>query len=339
MGRQHVVIVMLGRRHPVVATGDNAQEEGEPHAAMVRLPPRSYNCGVKRTAWVLVAIAAVLWVVVGRMHCRDQVVTQRFATFNIKNFPVDARQIDGAFAQIASLDASFVAVQEISEPQLFAREARERLGPTWEFVHLDTAPWSATAGRMPWAHQGKSHHNGIVFDTRAWTFVSSRAHHETRINERQKPTFEVRLRPANGGPIVRVLVVHLKSGGANEDIRERQIRGIAAILAKGHADEPTILLGDFNATGERDRKNLAALADGGHVEWATRDLACSAFWSRETECPRSRLDHVFTTRHAVRVEAAGACATHGCEASESCPVWAEHVSDHCPVVVTVEAAR
>jgi len=286
---------------------------------------------VKRTAWVLVAIAVVLWAIAGRVRCRDEHVSQRFATFNIKDFPKDSRQIDGAFEQIAALDASFVAVQEISDPALFGREARRRLGANWEFVHLDTAPWTN-------AH-GKSHHNGVVFDTRAWTFVSSRAHHETRIGERHKPTFEVRLRPAGGGSIVRVLVVHLKSGGANDDIRERQLRGLGVILAKGYPDEPTILLGDFNATGDRDRQNLAALAAGAHVEWATRDLACSAFWSRENACPRSRLDHVFTTQHATRVEAAGACATHGCDASETCPIWSEHVSDHCPVVVTIDAAR
>lgn len=292
---------------------------------------------MKRAAWILVAIASVLWVIAGGMRCRDAEVTQRFATFNIENFPKDARQIDGAFEQIASLGASFVAVQEISEPALFGREAERRLGPAWEFVHLDTAPWIRSS--MPFARsRGKSHHNGIVFDTRAWTFVSSRAHHETRIGERHKPTFEVRLRPVAGGRIVRVLVVHLKSGGQNEDIRERQLRGLAKILAKD-VDEPTILLGDFNATGDRDRQNLAALARAGRIGWATRDLACSAFWSRENACPRSRLDHVFTTQRTTRVEVSGACATHGCEATESCPVWAEHVSDHCPVVVTVEAAR
>ncbi|MGE3768434.1 MAG: hypothetical protein AB7L94_39655, partial [Kofleriaceae bacterium] len=60
------------------------------------------------------------------------------------------------------------------------------------------------------------------------------------------------------------------------------------------------------------------------------------FWSREDACPRSRLDHVFTTQHATSVVAAGACATHGCDASDSCPVWADDVSDHCPVVVTIE---
>lgn len=290
-----------------------------------------------RAAWVLVAIAAVLWLIAGRVQCRDQRASQRFATFNIENFPKDARQIDGAFEQIASLDASFVAVQEISEPELFGREARRRLGPAWEFVHLDTAPWERHGN---WTRaRGKSHHHGVVFDTRAWTFVSSRAHHETRIGERHKPTLEVRLRPADRGPIVRVLVVHLKSGGINEDVRERQLRGLGAILAKGEPDEPTILLGDFNATGDRDRDNLQALAAGGRIGWVSRDLACSAFWSRENACPRSRLDHVFTTQRASHVEAAGACATHGCDASESCPIWADHVSDHCPVVVTIEAAR
>jgi endonuclease/exonuclease/phosphatase family metal-dependent hydrolase len=131
-----------------------------------------------------------------------------------------------------------------------------------------------------------------------------------------------------------VLVVHLKAGGENADIRAAQQLALARIIA--YRNERTIVLGDFNATGESDRASLAALARRTNLVWATEGLGCSAFWSRDDGCFRSRLDHVLMWQAPATVEAAGGCATHGCGWEESCPTYAEHVSDHCPVVVTLE---
>ena len=96
------------------------------------------------------------------------------------------------------------------------------------------------------------------------------------------------------------------------------------------------MLGDYNATGDADRARLAGLADRTHLVWATEPLACSAFWSREEGCYRSRLDHVLMTARPRHVEARGGCATHGCEMEASCPRYYSEVSDHCPVVVTFD---
>jgi endonuclease/exonuclease/phosphatase family metal-dependent hydrolase len=255
-------------------------------------------------------------------RCDDARPPTRFATFNIKNFPQHARQIEGAFDEIVELDAPFIAVQEIADPVLFARTAVDRLGPTWQFAHLDTGATEL------------SHHNGVLFDRRAWRLEASFAHDETRIGGHYKPTLEVRLRPAGGGELVRVLVVHLKSGGAYVDVRARQLDALETIIRK--TSLPTIVLGDYNATGDADRARLASLARGTHLVWATEALACTAFWSREDGCYRSRLDHVLMTAHPSGVEVRGGCAAHGCDWEASCPRYYHEVSDHCPVVVTVE---
>jgi hypothetical protein len=95
------------------------------------------------------------------------------------------------------------------------------------------------------------------------------------------------------------------------------------------------VLGDFNATDDDgDRADIARIAASGGLVWATEQLACSAFWSRSDGCPRSRLDHVLTWGTPATVEAGGACATAGCDWEQSCPIYREQVSDHCPVIVT-----
>jgi len=249
----------------------------------------------------------------------------RFATFNIEDFPKDDRQVAGAFAEIASLGASFVAVQEIVETDRFERAMREHLGADWQCA-FEPSP------RHP------NHHLGVVFDRRVWSLAGLRVHDGTRLEEgRNKPTLEVRLRGADGR-VVRVLVVHLKAGGDGRAIRARQYAALAAIAETAQASgERVVLLGDFNATDDDgDRADLAALAARAHLVWASEGLACSAFWDRDDGCFRSRLDHVLTWSAPAKVEAAGACATEGCDYQDRCPLYRDEVSDHCPVVVTVD---
>jgi endonuclease/exonuclease/phosphatase family metal-dependent hydrolase len=275
--------------------------------------------------WFVIGIAAVVSV----RACRHDAATPlRFATFNIEDFPKNARQVAGAFDEIRRLDASFVGVQEIGDPELFAAQARERLGDAWQFAHINSGPLAHRSSHP-------AHHLGVVFDTRVWTFVSMAAHDETRLElGRHKPTLEVRLRD-RAGDAVRVLVVHLKAGGDGRDIRARQYEALAKILSDVKRwGERVVLLGDFNATNAADRADLEVLARDTGMVWATRDLACSAFWSRDDGCPTSRLDHVLTWSPPSKVEAAGACETDGCEWHDRCPLYAEQVSDHCPVVVT-----
>ena len=270
-----------------------------------------------RQLLVLAAIAVAVRATCTRCGGRDH-EELRIATFNIEDFPKDARQVDGAFAELAGTRASLVAVQEIGDAALLERAARERLGATWRFVHAPTG--------------SRAHDLGLLYDSARWTLVSATIHDETALGGRQKPTLEAVVE--HGGRALHVFVVHLKSGGENQAIRARQLAALEPVLRA--SGRPLVVLGDFNATGDADRRDIAALAREADLVWASEPLACSAFWDRDDGCPSSRLDHVLASEPATAIEARGACARDGCEWHASCPLYTEQVSDHCPVVATFE---
>jgi len=251
------------------------------------------------------------------------------ATFNIEDFPKSARQASAAFEEIARLGAAIVAVQEITEPEFFARRARDVLGADWQFVSLFTDPPGDPLTVHP------VHHLGVLYDERWFTLVATRSHDGTRLEGRHKPTFDVELRDVDTGEHLRVLVVHLKAGGENQPIRARQLAALRQIVAEvQRSGQRVIVLGDFNATSDADRRAIAALARATGLGWATEPLACSSYWARDDGCVGARLDHALTTAPPIEVHAAGACATEGCDRRDACPVYTEDVSDHCPVVLS-----
>ncbi len=268
---------------------------------------------------VLVIAAGVAW-------CREEPPERwRAATFNIEHFPKDQRQIDGAFAEMASLGAGIIAVQEITDTELFAVTARRRLGKDWVFV-----PEHAPDGSF-------DHQIGVLFDRSVYAFVGKRLHDGTRLGDRHKPTLEVELRDRETGASLHVLVIHFRSGGEHHPTRRRQYAALRTTLDEvRRSGHPVVVLGDFNATGNEDRADLARLAEATRMTWATEHLPCSAFWDRIDSCPTSRLDHVLTTLSPLETRAAGGCAEVGCDTQDRCPLYEEHVSDHCPVVVTFE---
>lgn len=282
-----------------------------------------------RWGWLVVACVASLSFGL-RCSCKTVPPPQlplRFATFNIEDFPKSRSQVHDAFTEIVKSEASVIAVQEIGDSALFEDSAQGRLGPSWRFVHIDTRPIGEVRG---------GHDIGVLFDGARWKADWWRAFDDTRLAAgRHKPVLAVHLR--GGGIAFTVLVVHLKSGRDGREIRATQLYALANVIrrvAKG--SERIVVLGDFNATSPEDRDDLAGLARESRLVWASEPLACTAFWDRTDGCPRSRLDHVLMWTRPVTIRAGGACATEGCDWEESCPLYAYRVSDHCPVIVTVE---
>lgn len=287
-------------------------------SAILSVKVRSAGHMVSLMRWLLLLILLVALALALAMRCRDEPPAYvRVATFNIENFPKNAKQIAGAFDEIARLDAPIVAVQEITSPEIFASAARRRLGPAWRFVFEETG-------------SVLDHRIGVLFDSRIVTYIKTRVHRGTALEGQQKPVMDVELEVR--GKRMRVLVLHLKAGGENHPIRTRQYAALKKIIAEVRkSGQPVVLAGDFNATGDADREDLAAL----DLRWLTQPLACTAFWDRPDGCPRSRLDHVLSTQPARSVRATGGCLTDGCTRQDSCPLYAHEVSDHCPVVVDI----
>ena len=267
--------------------------------------------------------------------CEREATPPSFATFNIENFPKNQRQIEGAFALIEQLQVHFIGVQEIGDPAVFQAEAHRRLGRHWRFVSTNLRPGEVAPeegeGEIAW----KPNHNlGVLYDDHAYRWLSTRIHDETRLGtERHRPTLEVRLQPRAGGSVLRVFVLHLKSGTAGRPVRQAQLQALQGILQKARASgERIVVMGDFNATEQADRTDLAQLARQAGLVWASEGLSCSAFWQRREECPTSSLDHVLSFAKPEAVSVAGACAD-GCDRQDRCPLYRDEISDHCPVVV------
>ncbi len=269
----------------------------------------------KRIVLAAVALAAVCVVHAEREHASHRV---RIGTFNIEEFPKDDRQVAATFDLIASLDDEVLAVEEVFDADTFAAAARARLGSRWRFATIDGA-------------RGL----GVLFDGDRYDLASVALHGETRILGRGKPALEVTLTPHGGGAPLRLLVVHLQSGSDARPFRAQQLAALDDLVATlRRTSGPIIVLGDFNATSDADRVDIAAIAHRDDLTWASEGLACTAFWRRAADCPTSRLDHVLTSMPVERIDVAGACAD-GCAARDTCPAYRDQVSDHCPVSLTI----
>jgi endonuclease/exonuclease/phosphatase family metal-dependent hydrolase len=233
------------------------------------------------------------------------------ATFNIENFPRSDRQIERAFELIAEMDASIVGVQEIRDPDRFAREARARLGDSWRVVYADGP------------HAQKV---GVLYDASERSLDWAQTHRETLIGRRAKPVLEARFDDG-----LRVFVVHLTSGARNVERRGAQLAAIETPVREAvRAGDRVLVIGDFNASQPEDRESIAGFAARTGLVWSSEHLACTSYWDRRDGCVGTPLDHVLSWR-AIDVEARGACATHGCDRTDRCPEYCAHVSDHCPV--------
>jgi endonuclease/exonuclease/phosphatase family metal-dependent hydrolase len=267
-----------------------------------------------RRWWIILGL--VIAILILDRACSEEA---RIATFNIENYPKSPEQAAGAFAVLAGLDLDVVAVQEITDPVHFASTARSLLGERWRFLHPQLGPEQRV---------------GILFDQERFKLLSVRELHETVVYPGAKPALEARLKPREGGRALRVITVHLKAGGEHEAIRKRQLDGLQAALTEAAVgSDRLVLLGDFNATGQPDRKRIRSLADELDLEWATEPLACTSFWDRADGCFGSALDHILSSSEPDEVQAMGPCKSEGCDRKDRCPIFHRQISDHCPVVL------
>lgn len=268
----------------------------------------------------LLLLGLVLAALVLRKECGHQPAIA-LATFNIRNYPESPRQEAGAFGLIRQLGTRAVAVQEICDPPAFAGAALVHLGPTWRFVY---------------PHRGPQQRIGVLFDEETFSLRGTRTYEETVVYPEAKPAFEARLQPKSGGPVLRLLVVHLRAGGDGIPQRRQQLAALRGVLSKIRTSgDRLVLLGDFNATSAADRDGIAALAKAAEMIWASRGLRCTGYWERERDCLGTALDHVLTAASPIHTTARGPCETEGCGDRATCPIFHRDVSDHCPVVVEV----
>ncbi len=282
----------------------------------------------------------------------------RVATLNLRWFPDgDARasgerttDVDTLALALADLEAPVIAVEEVLTSER-ARRAMDRLRARLDAI--TRGRWAIELDDCP-DDEGRLH-VGLLYDEARVERLAATRLDALSGNTRgdgcagfMRPGLAVALRFETGFDAW-VVVVHLDSG-RDDRAFERRARAFQAFatlpreLARVHAEDDVIVLGDFNTMGsDRGPSGLDEL------QGLERVLDAAAFrrlWL-EPGCTElsggraSMLDHVVVSRDtrelapSARAQVGGPCARGRCRGVRDDP-WLAHVSDHCPVVVTFD---
>lgn len=268
----------------------------------------------------------------------------RLATWNLHNFPSPEQDQERLQKTLERLDADIIAVQEIVD-----KNALTQLFPTWE-LYL-----SQRGGR------GRQKLGVLINPETIEVLGTPQEHLEISFSGDLRPAYSLYVRGRQIPVDFHIVVVHLKARSNGFEIRQTQWNELAAILAAlpqqegpGQNDQDMVVLGDFNATGpsqgsaadELEQMQLILARQGlSHVE---NKEGCSVYWDgqrRDAWKEPSLLDMIwvagFVHESLSPAYAFGHCARYRCQAFRSTEAYPEldyeAVSDHCPVVVDLQA--
>ncbi len=283
----------------------------------------------------------------------------RVGTLNVRWFPDgDARgpgarttDIETLAAAIADLHVQALALEELllsDRGERALERLRARLssltGGRWEIVLDDCR---RDEGRQ---------HVGILYDAASVERLG--VHRVDGLSGNDGDGCDGYMRPGlavalrfRGGFDAWLVAVHLDSG-TDDRAYERRGRAYQAFarlreeLARELPEDDILVLGDLNTMG--NDRGVSGLDEIGELERALDRAQFRRLWL-EPGCTEisggraSMLDHVIvssaTTELAPSARAAvgGPCARARCRVSRDDP-WLAHVSDHCPVTITLDGA-
>lgn len=282
----------------------------------------------------------------------------RVGTLNVRWFPDgDARgpgerttDLDMLAASIAGLRVQALALQELllhERGQRALGRLRRRLdaltGGRWE-IELDRCP----------REQGRQH-VGLLYDASRAERLAVETIDALSGNEGDgcegfmRPGLAVALRFA-GGLDAWLVAVHLDSGTDDRAFSRRSrahaaFADLRARLSRAYDDSDVVVLGDMNTMGS-DR-GVSGLDEIGQLERVLDRASFRRLWL-EPGCTAisggraSMLDQVVVSAEmreiapSARARVGGPCGTSRCRVSRDDP-WLAHVSDHCPVTVTLSS--
>lgn len=283
----------------------------------------------------------------------------RIASWNVRWFPDGSSRGPGDHATdvphlacvIASLDVDAIALQEIMLHERGVR-AIERLVSALD--QRTGGRWRARFDGCP--RDGRLHVGWLVNEARV------RVEGVTQLDalnpvggcrHRLRPGLAMYLRFANG-PDLHAIVLHLDSGVEDRDYRNRgqslvALEGAIAMLRP--RDDDVLVIGDLNTMGRRAPAvsaqdelavrdaTLAGLTPA--LRRVESDVPCTAYYRRRG----SLLDHALVSVAMVElprsrvVEVTGACERYRCRLPRGAhPPSLERLSDHCPIVLQLDAA-
>ncbi len=288
----------------------------------------------------------------------------RVGTWNIRWFPDgkpgNAPQVAGTdipwlACAIASLDVDILAVQEIKHTPRSQTRTKELIA---RLDALTGGRWKLELDRC-----GKSvqQHVGLLYDSSAVSaegFVQAGAvnPHGRACEKQLRPGLVGRFRAPRdqGGRLLQVMSVHLKSSPKPRSLRLRRasLAGLGrevAQLRRAHPDSTVVIAGDFNTMGcPKCKPSVSAETEVSQLRQSVSKAGlrllplvpgCSEYYRGKG----GSLDWIAITASAgVSVaEVSGVCAERQCKVLPRGPAPAAfgQLSDHCPVIATLQPAR
>lgn len=331
------------RRAPLVGAAPDARsgpatpfkslEDCEAH---LKRPRRAVQRGPRIGSW------NIRWFPNGTSHGKD---------------PETRTDLPWLACAIASLDVDVLAVEEITQDPEGRGALLDVLAKLDAYTH---GSWRAELDEC--SGSGRQH-VGFLYDSSR--VVMSEVGAVAGLNP-GNGACALNLRPGFGayarfvhGPDLWLVAVHLDSGVTARDFDHRalsisRLGGVAAELAARTRDDDLLMLGDFNTMGCKgcEGGDVSAAEELARIDAALHDVALSRVPMPEgracSHYYRGRgglLDHVVTRvgmrelRATAETEAQGLCALLGCQPiSRRSPQPAlARLSDHCPIVVELEA--
>ncbi len=289
----------------------------------------------------------------------------RIGTWNVRWFP-DGKPgkkpaepgLDVAWlaCAVAWLDVDVLVVQEFKTHPRAQERTAELL------ARLDAATggrWRAELDRCP---RPAGQHVGLLFDARRvsasrWQTYASLNPHGEACRDQLRPGFGAYLRFQSGLDL-HVAAVHLKSGQKRRDyeLRRRSFGGLGAALEHARRsvpDDDFLFAGDFNSMGcARCSPPIAADSELTQIDQeltargaALRRVAGDPGFSHCFGARPTLLDF-FVAASLTELPAARNATVYGPCAAQRCQrldpqrtrnAFAERLSDHCPVVVELDA--
>lgn len=279
----------------------------------------------------------------------------RFGTYNIRNFDYDERSHvptnkNKLYETLEEMNFDFLNVQEIHEKEVFK-----------SFIDRSfNGRYDVALSKCGGAHGQRL---GFVYDKSLFELVNFKE--DLRVTnpfspsngtcyEGSRPLAIGTFKNKKSNKTFVAISVHLKSGGQERSIRKRfkQLEIINQVIKehKQRGLENFVVMGDFNSTEYifrgRVQNEFAQMAKKMNLDDVTSGLACTAYWwggRRDGKQHPSQLDHIlvsgdFNKGASVSTKTYGHCAKLACQVTRDERMGASYdeVSDHCPIVSTLE---
>lgn len=251
-------------------------------------------------------------------------------------YPPQGQSTDIAalFSMLKELDIELLGVNEIVDPQLFEKSAKEYLGDRYNFIYSDS---------------GGSQKVGFLYDSDVFKLVGQpQTYGDITLgpDSRLRPAYRAYFKGIENGFDFHAIVVHLKASPRGWDLRKKQwqiLENILHDLPEDTQDRDIILLGDFNNVSKKRFDEFKPVIKKLNFYWATEalDNRWSSYWTPDYKVERieaSLIDQIFISADAKIEYVEGSTAVGGMCASgqfefrgDSIPEYYDTISDHCPV--------